>query len=186
MYWRSCFFLLSVVFAAGLATGCQKPQPVGVLVTDPPPARKLRCEFTRGHYQPGERGALIASLVGTGERDGAPTREIMIVDMFWRSTPGITYADPSGINAKITYVVDLAGSSLVFDGAGYVRVWENKDKTRLTARIESSELHLRRHPGVDEPSMETISLTGTFQARRNPSQTVENVLLAKQYLSGQP
>ena len=156
------------------------------MVTDPPPARRLRCQFTRGYYLPGERGALTAALVGLGEKGGAPTRETMILDMFWLSQPGKTHSDPTGINVKITYVVDLAGSRLIFDGAGYLRVWENKDKTSLEGRIETSELHLRSHPGVVEPSMKTIAITGTFTASRNPGQTVDHVLRVKQYLNPPP
>ena len=176
--------LLSLVSAAGLMGGCQKPLPLSVTVTDPPPARRLRCQFTRAYYQPTERGALTAALVGLGQKDGAPTRETMILEMVWLSQPGKTFADPTGTNVKITYIVDLAGSSLVFDGAGFLRVWENKDKTTLTGRIESSELHLRSHPGVAEPSMQTIAISGTFTASRNPGQTVENALHVKQYLHG--
>jgi hypothetical protein len=170
---------------SGLAGGCAKPLPLSVTVTDPPPARRLRCQFTQAYYQPRDRGALTAALVGTGEKDGAPTRETMILEMVWRSQPGKTFSDPTGTNVKITYVVDLAGSSLVFDGAGYLRVSENKKKTEVTGRIESSELHLRNHPGVAEPSMETISITGTFKANRNAGQTVDNALHVKQYLNPQ-
>jgi hypothetical protein len=174
-----------IVTAAGLAAGCQKPLPLSVTVTDPPPARRLRCQFTRVYYQPRDRGALTAALVGVGEKGGAPARETMILEMVWLSQPGKTFSDPTGTNVKITYVVDLAGSSLVFDGAGYLRVWENKRKTELTGRIEGSELHLRRHPGVAEPSMKTISITGTFKASRNPGQTVDNALHVKQYVNPQ-
>lgn len=179
--------IVGVLLLSGLAGGCAKPKstPLSVMVMDPPPARRLRCEFTRGYYQPREGGALTAALVGTGEKDGAPTRETMLLEMIWRSQPGKTFSDPSGTNVKITYVVDLAGSSLVFDGAGYLRVDENKDKTELTGRIESSELHLRSHPGVAEPSMQTISITGTFKATRNAGQTVDNALHVKQYLNPQ-
>jgi hypothetical protein len=174
--------LVCLVCAACLLAGCAKPMPLSVMVTDPPPARRLRCQFTRAYYQPRERGALTAALVGLGEKGGAPTRETMILEMVWLSQPGKTHSDPTGINVKITYVVDLAGSRLIFDGAGYLRVWENKDKTSLEGRIETSELHLRSHPGVAEPSMKTISITGTFTASRNAGQTVENVVRVKQYL----
>ena len=177
--------LLGLVAATSLLAGCQKPIPLSVTVTAPPPARRLRCQFTRAYYQPTERGAVTAALVGLGQKDGAPTRETMILEMVWLSQPGKTFADPTGTNVKITYIVDLAGSSLVFDGAGFLRVWENKDKTTLTGRIESSELHLRSHPGVSEPSMETIAITGTFTAARNPGQTIENALHVKQYVSAQ-
>jgi hypothetical protein len=160
--------------------------PLSVMVTDPPPARRLRCQFTRAYYLPGERGALTAALVGLGEKGGAPTRETMILDMIWLSQPGKTHSDPTGINVKMTYIVDLAGSRLIFDGAGYLRVWENKDKTSLEGRIETSELHLRSHPGVAEPSMKTISISGSFKASRNPGQTVDHVLRVKQYLNPPP
>ncbi len=176
--------MLGLVSVAGLLVGCQKPLPLSVTVTDPPPARRLRCQFTRAYYQPMERGALTAALVGAGEKNGAPTRETMILEMVWLSQPGKTFADATGTNVKITYIVDLAGSSLIFDGAGYLRVWENKQKTELTGRIETSELHLRSHPGVAEPSMQTISITGTFNASRNPGQTIDNTLRVKQYVRG--
>jgi hypothetical protein len=174
-----------LVTAAGLLAGCAKPLPLSVTVMDPPPARRLRCQFVRAYYQPQARGALTAALVGVGEKGGAPARETMILEMVWLSQPGKTFSDPTGTNVKITYVVDLAGSSLVFDGAGYLRVSENKQQTELTARIESSELHLRRHPGVAEPSMKTISITGSFKASRNPGQTVDNALHVKQYVNPQ-
>jgi len=174
-----------IVTAAGLLAGCAKPLPLSVTVTDPPPARRLRCQFARAYYQPQERGALMAALVGVGEKGGAPARETMILEMVWLSQPGKTFSDPTGTNVKITYVVDLAGSSLVFDGAGYLRVSENKKKTELVGKIETSELHLRRHPGVAEPSMKTISITGSFKARRNPGQTVDNFLHVKQYVNPQ-
>ncbi len=174
--------LACLMLPGALLAGCAKPMPLSVTVTDPPPARRLRCQFTRAYYQPGQRGALTAALVGLGEKDGAPTRETMILEMVWLSQPGKTFSDPSGTNVRITYVVDLAGSSLVFDGAGYLRVWQSRDGTSLTGRLESSELHLRGHPGVAEPSMRTIAITGTFTAGRNPGQTVENALHVKQYL----
>jgi hypothetical protein len=176
---------LSLLAVAGLLAGCRKPMPLSVTVTDPPPARRLRCQFTRAYYQPADRGALTAALVGLGMKDGAPTRETLVLEMVWLSQPGKTFADPTGTNIKITYIVDLAGSSLVFDGAGFLRVWENDAKTTLTGRIESSELHLRSHAGVAEPSMQTISITGTFTANRNPGQTVDNVLHVKQYVNPQ-
>jgi hypothetical protein len=170
------------MLAAGLLAGCAKPLPLSVTVMDPPPARRLRCQFARAYYQPQERGALTAALVGVGEKGGAPARETMILQMVWLSQPGKTYSDATGTNVKLTYVVDLAGSSLVFDGAGYLRVTENKEKTELMAKLETSELHLRSHPGVAEPSMKTISITGSFKASRNPGQTVDNALHVKQYL----
>lgn len=166
-----------------LATGCQKPSaPMHVRVIDPAPARNLRCQFTRGYYQPGERDTMTLALVGIGEKAGAPSRETLVLEMMWRTNPGATFSDPTGTNVKITYVVDLAGSSLIFDGAGFLRVWENKEKTELLGEIQSSTLHLRAHPGVLTPSMKIVSIGGTFHATRNSSQTVENMLKVKQYL----
>lgn len=168
--------------AAVLAIGCHKPQPLGVTVLQPTPQRRLRPQLTQGFYQPGESGTLTAALVGTGSQGDMPSREILILEMVWRPDPGTTFCDPSGISTKMFYIVDLAGSTLVFEGAGMMRVWENKARTELEGELYSSSLRLRAHPGVAEPSMQIISLTGRFRATRNATQTIEQVLQARQYL----
>ncbi len=174
-----CGVALLVIFAAG----CSKPSvPMHVTVVDPPPTRNLMCGLTRAYYQPGDRGTMTLALVGTGLKAGAPTRETLVMDMLWRTNPGTTWSDPSGTNVKMTYVVDLAGSSLIFDGAGFLRVWESKDKTTLLGEIQSSTLYLRGHPGVTYPTMKIVSMRGTFHATKNPTQTIDNVLKVKQYL----
>lgn len=176
----------TLVALLSLTAGCRKPStPLYVKVIDPPPSRNLRCQVARGYYQPTERDTMTISLLGTGNKGGVPSRETLVLEMLWRSKPGATWSDPTGTNVKITYIVDLAGSSLIFDGAGFLRVWENKQKTELLGEIQSSSLHLRSHPGVLDPSMKLISIGGTFHASRNPAQTVENVLKAKQYLQMQ-
>lgn len=178
------FWIWGIVSLLTLAAGCSKPSmPLHVKVVDPPPARNLRCQFTRAYYQPAECETMTMALVGTGEKGGAPSRETLVLEMMWRTNPGATWSDPSGTNVKITYVVDLAGSSLIFDGAGFLRVWENKEKTELLGEIQSSSLHLRSHPGVLDPTMKIVSIAGSFRASKNPSQTVENMLKVKQYLN---
>lgn len=175
--------MVGLAAMAALLAGCSKPKmPLSVTVSDPPPVRKLSCQFSQAYYQPAERGTLTAALVGIGDKAGAPSRETMVVELMWRPNPGVTFSHPTGTSARITYIVDLAGSSLVFDGAGFVRIWENKQQTELLAEIQSSTLHLRSHPGVLEPSMRKIAIAGTFRARKNAVQTVENHLKVKQYM----
>jgi hypothetical protein len=180
---RRTTWIYGIVALGALVSGCSKPStPLHVKVIDPPPARNLRCQFGRAYYQPAERETMTLALVGFGEKGGAPSQETLVLEMLWRTKPGPTWSDPTGTNVKITYVVDLAGSSLIFDGAGFLRVWENKEKTELLGEIQSSSLHLRSHPGVLEPSMKMVSIAGTFKASKNPAQTVESVLKVKQYL----
>jgi len=152
-------------------------------VLDPPPKRTLQCELRQGYYRPGDAGAVTIALAGSGSSAAeGPTTELLLIEMFWRPNPGVTFSDPAATNAKITYVVDLAGSVMVFQGAGFVRIWENRARAALSGQVYSSDLRLLSSVGVAEPRMRSVAITGRFDAVNNPPQTIKQILRVEKYL----
>ena len=170
------------VVAVGVSSCAKKPSGLKLTVLDPAPQRTLDCQFAQGYYSLGHAGTGTIALTGTGSlASEAPTSELMVIELLWQPRPGVTFTDPTGTNAKITYAVDLSGSVMVFRGAGFVRIRQNRSGTVLTGKIESSDLRSSVHSGVRGGQMRTVAITGTFKATKNAAQAVEQLRRARRH-----
>lgn len=122
-----------------------------------------RCAFSRdrnGDFHV----AGSAADARLGEYEGV--QQHLYVHIFWRPIPGRTFDDPSGCDATLTYVIQTATGTAVFEGTGFVYAKPPKSGD-LGAAIEKARLRLTRRTGDIPEILGDLRLTGTLNAKRD-------------------
>ncbi len=109
---------------------------------------------------------IIASR--TSRTDGnVPTTQIVHIRTFWLPRPGVTHAEPSLINATVSYMILAGPDGATFGGSGFFSFKENRKKGSMTGLLELSSLSPQRRVGQGERLFERATLQGELTAVRD-------------------
>lgn len=167
--------LLTVWLAA--AVGCQQP------------ASELELRSYKDPYFPepyhltlqncvfrvdasGDRHIAARAFRATGESESGPITQFLHVHLFWQPKPGRTFANSTGVNALMRYVIVTPTGTAAYAGTGFVYPKGQRGET-LTAEIESASLRLESQSGTPAEVLGDVRLHGTLVARRDEPATVD-------------
>jgi len=171
--WRTGLWAaLAVGLVAG--AGCQRPgAALRVQPVDPPLLVPYELELSECVFQRTAHGDL--NIVGYGRSVSRATggREVYLhAHVFWRPHPGVSFADPSGTNALLRYVVVHDDLVVAYEGSGFVYVPRQKRPRpgqAVAARVERALLRRVTTPaappdpeGWEYPTL--LELTATLPA----------------------
>jgi hypothetical protein len=109
-----------------------------------------------------------AASADAGRPAGEPgMAQYLLVEVFWRPLPGITYAESSQTNASLCYCLVSSGRTITYEGAGFVSFSYSRDGRSVTGRIESSSLVPARFLNDPADLFGPCRLTGAFTARED-------------------
>lgn len=104
-----------------------------------------------------------------------PTTQVVHIRTFWLPRPGITYAEPTMINATVSYQILVGPDGATFGGSGFLSFKEKLKKGILTAHLELSSLSPQRRVGQGERLFERATLEGELFANRDRQKVLEIV-----------
>ncbi|MEW6251833.1 MAG: hypothetical protein AB1716_14400 [Planctomycetota bacterium] len=175
--------LIVLAAAAGLAGngGCQRAQIEFTSYRDPYFPEHFEVDFQdcvyrsapagdlllvgHAHHSPKQRPDAEAPHIGQSGR----TDHYLQVHMFWKPRPGKTFADASGTDAVITYVVTTEQGTLTYVGAGFV--FPRPGRGSVDFEVESGRLRLATRSGELSDVLGDTRLRGTLRAREDPAMT---------------
>ncbi len=99
--------------------------------------------------------------------EGVPTTQAIHVRTFWLPRPGVTYAEPTMINATVSYMILVGPDGATFGGSGFFSFKEKRDKTSLVGRLELSSLTPQRRVGEGDKLFERATLEGEMVGVRD-------------------
>jgi hypothetical protein len=170
---------LSCLVFLVLALGCQTGSNSIVLVNyaHPEKPEKLGQHFNHGYFTRNAFGEYEILLVSTEPISAEGNRvlyQALYATTIWTPQPGRTYADPSQINATITYLVKIGDNpdalvvsqtgqaTLKYQGTGFISFEVDRSGNVLTGTIEQ---------GLMQPTQKkssyrlgTFELSGSFRA----------------------
>lgn len=181
--------LLSVLMAALLAgLGCG-PRNTEFHITDHRVAGVAERYFERFdecYYSLGRGGQtdIVARRRTPAGDDGSePVTQVLHIRQVWPATPGRTFVEETMINATVSYLIVGPRGGASFDGGGFVTFSENRARTEISGRLESSALTPQRRLGQEADLFSRASVTGTFRAKRDEAK-VMRILHEMQRLFG--
>ena len=168
-----------LVVSLGWSAACSRPA-VGLELTsykDPYAPTSDRIVLDECAYRVdaagGQHIAGRAKSGATGLEGGAVTR-LLHVHVFWQPRPGHTFANSTGTNATLRYVVATPDGAALYTGTGFVYARQLRDGT-LKAKIESARLRLESQVGTAPESLGETSLSGTLMAPEDAHATLDVV-----------
>jgi hypothetical protein len=113
-------------------------------------------------------------------RKGQPAvTQIAILNVFWRPIPGITPILSSAINATIRYIVITPGGIGMYQGAGFVRLFNSNGASVMHAAIVDGDLRLTGSSGYFKDALGPSRIRGSFKAVRNAAKEISLSLRAR-------
>lgn len=109
---------------------------------------------------------------GDADPDSEPVVQAIHIRQVWEAVPGTTFADQTMINATVSYLIVGPDGGATYEGGGFVTHKENRHKTELAGKLESSALTPQRQVGRGGDIFDRIAVTGAFRARRDKRQVV--------------
>lgn len=107
------------------------------------------------------------------ETGDATSNQLLLLRVFWRPLPGITYAEETQTNAHIIYCLHRGPDVITYEGAGFVYFTLSRDGLTMRGRIESSSLVPARVSGQPEDYFGPCHLTGRFTAESDQRRTAD-------------
>jgi len=165
--------------ALGCGTGCRSRDASVELISyqDPYFPDQRRIVFDRCVYRvdgSGNRHIAAQALVVPADVAGGPVTHYLHVQMFWQPVPGRTFADSSGTDAVIRYVIVTPEGTAGYAGTGFVYA-PRKSGQELDAKVESATLRLESQTSEAGGVLGDVSLHGELEARRDAAATVDLV-----------
>ena len=118
--------------------------------------------------------------------DDEPLVQVLHIRSFWRPHPGVTSAEPSMINALVSYMIVSGNTGTSFDGAGFVSFRQDRKKSTLTGKLESARLTPYRRLGDAPNIFEKPEISGEFIAQKNMRKVVAILNEMKRTLGPMP
>ena len=132
-------------------SGCRQPAAQIELIAydDPYFPETSSLKFAHSSYHLDASGDLhiACALQEPAPGEQNPTRRLLHVHVFWPVRPGLTFADKTGINATIRYLVAGPQGSALYTGTGFVYCRKSGGK-RISAALESGRLRLQTQSGT--------------------------------------
>jgi hypothetical protein len=105
--------------------------------------------------------------------------QIAIINVFWRPVPGITPILSSAINATIRYIVITPGGIGMYQGAGFVRLFNSRGARVMHAAIVDGDLRLTGESGYFKDALGPSRIRGNFNAVRGAAKEIAFALRAR-------
>lgn len=106
------------------------------------------------------------------EETGGEVTQVIHLKGIWRADPGRTFADPTMINATVSYLIVSGGRGAGFEGAGFLSFNEDRWTRTAAGRLELAKLAPKRRFGEGEHLFDRAELQGQFHAVRDPRRVV--------------
>ncbi len=127
-------------------------------------------DFDEAYYGVGEGGLVEVVLRKQTRWKADQTRrnvQVIVLRTFWKPIPGRTYAEDSGLNANLRYMITRGGSAISYEGGGFFYYAEDAEARVITGRLEGGDLQPLRALGGDIGIFDKARISGRFKARRD-------------------
>lgn len=114
----------------------------------------------------------VVAVHRTEAANGLAMTQLVYVGTNWKMDPGRTRAESTMINATVSYWIVSGPVGASFEGSGFVSLRENRQRTALVGRLESSSLSPQRRLGAAERLFERADVSGEIVAKRNKAKVV--------------
>ncbi|MGC8559566.1 MAG: hypothetical protein ACP5O1_02695 [Phycisphaerae bacterium] len=108
-----------------------------------------------------------------------PVKQIAIINVFWRPIPGVTPILSSAINATIRYIVITPGGVGMYQGAGFVRLFNSRGARIMHGAIIDGDLRLTGSSGYFKDALGPCRIRGDFRAIRGATKEIALSLRAR-------
>jgi hypothetical protein len=161
---------MSWVLALGVAMGglgCAGSRVDFVSYKDPYFPERFPVAFDDVRYWTTPDGAVEVIARKSGKRTAEDPAYYLHVRVFWKPVPGRTFADSTGTDAMLRYVVTRGQERQTYTGTGFVFMKKQLDG-RLEIQIESARLRFQASPGGAEDSLGDMRISGAVYAAKDP------------------
>ena len=141
-------------------------------------AQRYRATFHKAYYDVDGEGNVDIVLHRKQPGQSNPALEITQVihlRTVWQSIPGKTVAEPTQINATVSYAIISGRIGAQFEGAGSVFIEENRAKDRMQGTLELALLKPKQLLSAGGDFFTLAELSGEFHAVRDPRRVVRIV-----------
>lgn len=142
----------------------------------------LEPQFDEGFYRVTRDHTYHFYLQTAGRRNpknSKPVEQIAIINVFWRPIPGVTPILSSAINATIRYIVITPGGVGMYQGAGFVRLFNSRGSRIMHAAIVDGDLRLTGSSGYFKDALGPCRIKGDFRAIRGAAKEIVLSLRAR-------
>jgi len=101
-----------------------------------------------------------------------PTVQVVHLRRVFEPIAGRTAIEESMINATVSYLIVGPEGGASFEGGGFLTFTEDKGRTEIAGKLESSALTPQRRLGAGAELFSRASVTGTFRATRDERHVV--------------
>jgi hypothetical protein len=100
--------------------------------------------------------------------------------VFWYPVGGRTTMDPTALNATYRYVVISGNVVGMYEGAGFVRLWDNDGDHRMRARLMDGDLRLTEASAGFVDTIGRSRVRGNFSAIYDDAKALDMLLATHQ------
>lgn len=180
--------VLCTVAAALL--GCHRPTSTVELVSykDPYFPEPYQVDFDHCVYRVDRGGDhhLVGRADFQPSADGqGRVTQFLHVHMFWKPWPGKTYADSTGMDATLRYVIVTQSGVASYVGTGFVYPKRQRRNGTIVAKIEHARLRLETLVGAPPELLGDARLNGTLVATHQPNQALDTLREMELHAAGQ-
>lgn len=176
------WFTLALAAAAMICTaGCKS---FGPLTLTPVKSNRLALEpqFSEGFYRVTQDHTYrfyLQTVQHHTSKNHPRVTQIAIINVFWRPIPGVTPILSSAINATIRYIVITPGGVGMYQGAGFVRLFNSRGAGVMHGAIVDGDLRLTGSGGYFKDALGPCRIRGNFTAVRGAAKEIELALRAR-------
>jgi hypothetical protein len=119
---------------------------------------------------------VVSEADGTDPATGQPVRQILIMRIFWVPVGGRTSLNPTSLNFTFRYLVIAPDSAGQYEGAGFIRLYDEPDAPELPLRVMDADLRLTEKTAKFTDVLQRCRVLGNITARRDDPGAVERIL----------
>ncbi len=174
----------AVLTGAAFATFCGGCKSFGPLTIKPvhSSAVALEPQFTEGFYRVTRDHTYdfyLQTSTAAAKGKKAAVKQIAIIRVFWRPIPGITPILSSSINATIRYIVITPGGVGMYQGGGFVRLFNARGARVMHAAIVGGDLRLTGASGYFKDALGPSRIRGNIRAVHSAMKEINLALRAR-------
>jgi hypothetical protein len=176
-------FPAGLLWAASLALwvcagGCGRPSARIELISykDPYFPEPYAVQFAECAYQIdacGDYHIVGRATDSPGNPGNGAITQLLHVHLFWKPTPGKTFADETSNDATIRYAIITDSGTAVYAGTGFVYPKHRWFDSDVVGKLECAQLRLESQFGDAPDLLGDTRLTGILVAEQNRNLTVE-------------
>lgn len=185
LFWPVGRWCILAVCLSGalLSAGCKSFGPL-TLIPVHSQRRALEPQFNEGFYRVTRDHTYhfyLQTVLHHADKAQAPVTQIAIINVFWRPIPGVTPILSSAINATIRYIVITPGGIGMYQGAGFVRLFNSRGARVMHAAIVDGDVRLTGASGYFKDALGPSRIRGNFQAVLGPAKEIVLTLRARRH-----